>query len=166
MVVAKNDAAHAGLAAQLEARTMTRTYNALCHGTVKNNLRLNLPIGRHPHDRKKMAVNSPRSRQAITNIEVLQHFALARGGKFTLIAAHLETGRTHQIRVHMAHIGHPVLGDMVYGAARQPFNLNGQILHAKKIKFTHPRTNSEMEFDSPLPEYFLQALELIEGETS
>ena len=159
MVVAKNDAAHISLAAQLENRTMGRTYNAVCVGALKHNMRIDLPIGRHPHDRKKMTTGScAKSRDAVTNIEVLENF---KG--YTLIAAKLETGRTHQIRVHMAHIGHPVLGDTVYGAARQPFGLDGQILHAVKIKFIHPSSGDEMEFNSPLPEYFTEVINKLHG---
>jgi 23S rRNA pseudouridine1911/1915/1917 synthase len=162
MVVAKNDAAHIALAAQLERREVGRTYNAVCMGEVKKNFRIDLPIGRHPRDRKKMAVIPPhtktRSRNAVTNIEVLEKF---RG--FTLIAAKLETGRTHQIRVHMAHIGNPVLGDVVYGGARQPFGLTGQILHAVNLRFVHPSSGDEMEFSSPLPKYFTEALSHIGG---
>ena len=169
MVVAKNDTAHVALAAQLERREMGRTYNAICIGTVKKErLRIDLPIGRHPHDRKKMAVipadgrEKTRSRNATTNIEVLERIGDGAGnsGKFTLIAARLETGRTHQIRVHMAHIGNPVLGDTVYGAARQPFGLDGQILHAVKLRFAHPSSGMEMEFNSPLPGYFEDAIRL------
>jgi len=164
MVVAKTDAAHIALAAQLERRTMGRTYNAICIGIVKKNLRIDLPIGRHPRDRKRMAVagvlrEKTRSRNAVTNIEVLEQL-----GRYTLIAARLETGRTHQIRVHMAHIGHPVLGDTTYGAARQPFGLDGQILHAVGLRFTHPTSGEEMEFESPLPKYFTDAIQKIKGE--
>jgi len=158
MVVAKNDAAHIALAAQLERRTMGRTYNAVCMGSVKNNLRIDLPIGRHPHDRKKMTVYPAKARNAVTYIEALEYLK-----NFTLIAARLETGRTHQIRVHMAHIGHPVLGDIVYGAARQPFGLTGQILHAINLQFIHPSSGEEMEFNSPLPEYSTEAISLIGG---
>ncbi|MCL2223919.1 MAG: RluA family pseudouridine synthase [Defluviitaleaceae bacterium] len=164
MVVAKNDTAHIALAAQLEKRTMGRTYNAVCLGNVKKNLRIDLPIGRHPRDRKKMAVIPPhtlektRARNAVTNIEILEKF---KG--FTLIAARLETGRTHQIRVHMAHIGNPVLGDTVYGTARQPFGLEGQILHAVGLRFSHPSSGAEMEFTSPLPDYFQKAILAIGG---
>jgi len=158
MVVAKNDNAHQALAAQLEARTMGRTYNAIvCGALKKERLRIDLPIGRHPHDRKKMAVltnphDGRKTRTATTNIEVLERY----GKQFTLIAARLETGRTHQIRVHMAHIGHPVLGDTVYGAKSQQFF--GQVLHAKELHFIHPTTGKEMEFNSPWPEYFSKAI--------
>lgn len=159
MVAAKNGLAHLALAAQLERRFMGRTYNAVCVGAVKKDrLRIDLPIGRHPHDRKKMAVlTAPgaRARAAATNIEVLKRF-----GNHTLIEAQLETGRTHQIRVHMAHIGNPVLGDTVYGGARQ-HDFGGQILHAVNLRFTHPSTKEEMEFNSPLPEYFMEAMKKI-----
>jgi len=163
MVVAKNDTAHVALAAQLESREMGREYNAVCVGVVKKSrLKINLPIGRHPHDRKKMAVLTglnARARNAVTNVEVLE-----RLGNFTLIAARLETGRTHQIRVHMAYIGNPVLGDTVYGIQRQPMGLNdGQVLHAVKLRFKHPTIGEEMQFESPLPEYFTDALRLVGG---
>ncbi|MCL1878459.1 MAG: RluA family pseudouridine synthase [Defluviitaleaceae bacterium] len=159
MVVAKNDAAHVALAEQLERREMHREYNALCVGAVKKDrLRIDLAIGRHPRDRKKMAVSCTRSRPAVTRIEVLERFK-----NHTLIAAYLETGRTHQIRVHMAHIGHPVLGDVTYGASRQRYEQAGQILHSVKIKFEHPTNGKELEFTSPLPEYFKEALQYAGG---
>ena len=170
MVVAKNDFAHQALAAQLESRQMGRIYNAVvCGALKKESFRIDLPIGRHPIDRKKMAVladtrfgtraASIRAREAITDIKVLERYESNRG-RFTLIAAKLFTGRTHQIRVHMAHIGHPVLGDLTYGTGRQPLlqklneKLGGQILHATQLKFTHPATGREMEFEAPWPEYF------------
>ncbi|MCL1884976.1 MAG: RluA family pseudouridine synthase [Defluviitaleaceae bacterium] len=162
MVVAKNDASHLNLAKQLESREMGRTYNALCIGKIKKpRLRIDLPIGRHPRDRKKMAVitnQNSRARTAATNIEVLEHI-----NNFTLVAAHLETGRTHQIRVHMAYIGNPVAGDTTYGILKQqpPFHQGGQILHATNLSFTHPTTNKEMHFSSPLPDYFTEALNCI-----
>jgi len=158
MVVAKNNYAHVNLAEQLSNRTVGRVYNALCFGTVKSNRQINLPIGRHPTDRKKMAVittPNQRARTAITNIEVVEHLETKKGKKYTLVIAKLETGRTHQIRVHMAHINHPILGDVVYGPERgQPFGLQGQILHARELHFTHPKTGEELVFTSPLPEYF------------
>ncbi|MCL1862639.1 MAG: RluA family pseudouridine synthase [Defluviitaleaceae bacterium] len=157
MVVAKNNAAHAALAAQLESRKMGREYNAICKGVLKKSrLKIDLPIGRHPHDRKKMAVLTAlnaRARNAVTYIEVIE-----RHKNFTHIAARLETGRTHQIRVHMAYIGNPVLGDAVYGSAKQPMGLNGQILHAVKLQLIHPTSGKEMVFESVLPEYFMEAL--------
>jgi 23S rRNA pseudouridine1911/1915/1917 synthase len=156
MVAAKNDIAHQGLAAQLANREMGREYNAICAGNVKKDkMRIDLPIGRHPKDRKKMAVNAPRSRNAVTNIEVLQRLKY-----HSLVAARLETGRTHQIRVHMAHMGYPVLGDVVYGAdSQKQQKYEGQILHAVKLRFAHPLSGKEMELESPLPAYFKDALE-------
>ena len=156
MVVAKNDIAHQGLAAQLADRSMLRVYHALCCGVVaQDKIRINAPIARHPVNRKKMAVPSAfdyqNARDATTYVEVLERFA-----KHTLVSARLETGRTHQIRVHMAYVKHPVLGDTVYGSAGQAdfSNETGQVLHAKKLGFVHPVTGVYMELDTPLPEYF------------
>jgi len=161
MVVAKNDNAHQFLAAQLADRTMGRIYNAVCHGIIKTDkLKIDLPIVRHPTDRKKMAVSLMQhksSRKAVTYVDVL-----SRLKQHTLIAAKLETGRTHQIRVHLSHIGFPVLGDEVYSS--KPSNYGGQILHAKEIKFIHPKTKKEMFFESELPEYFKQCLEKVRGD--
>jgi 23S rRNA pseudouridine1911/1915/1917 synthase len=157
LVAAKNDAAHQALAEQLAAHTMERVYQAVCIGVIKADaLTIDEPIGRHPADRKKMAVvksDRHKKRNAITHITALQRFK-----KFTLIEARLETGRTHQIRVHMSHIGCPLLGDTVYGPKKQPFNTEGQILHAKTLGFTHPATGEQMVFDSVLPEYFVKAV--------
>lgn len=158
MVVAKTDFAHQNLAAQLESRTMGREYNALCVGVLKKDgLKLDLPIGRHPRERKKMAVLA-QSRSAITNIKVLERFK-----NHTLVSARLETGRTHQIRVHMAHIGHPVLGDKLYGnpKPRPPFDTGGQILHAIKLRFVHPHSGEILNFTAPLPDYFQNAIDTI-----
>ena len=164
MAVAKNDCTHAALATQLENRTMGRTYNGIVIGTVKKDFFIiNAPIGRHPTDRKKMAViTSPthRARSAITNVKVLEHYA-GKNGRFTLIEARLETGRTHQIRVHMAHIGHPVLGDPAYGGLCRHFEPGGQVLHAARLRFVHPATNEESEFIADWPEYFREAIERI-----
>jgi len=158
MVVAKNDIAHQGLAAQLADNSMVRIYNAVCCGAVQQDkIRIDAPIGRHPVNRKKMAiVTEPgkRTRRAVTYIEVLE-----RLGKYTLVSARLETGRTHQIRVHMAHIGHPVLGDVTYGGAGQPFGLQSQILHAAQLSFKHPVTAQTMTFTAPWPEYFQQIVD-------
>ena len=158
LVVAKNDHAHLHLSEQLATRKMGRVYNAICTGHIKNDtLRINQPIGRCSHDRKKMAVQTREKqgkfRDAVTNISVLERNETARA-KFTLIEAKLETGRTHQIRVHLAFIGHPVLGDMVYGNEKQPFGLTAQILHAAKLRLTHPTSGEVMEFTSSLPKYF------------
>ena len=160
MVVAKNDMAHQSLSTQLAERTMGRIYHAICIGRLKQDtFTIDLPIGRHPGDRKKMAAfpkNSPKAQQArtaTTHIEILEPL-----GQFTLVKATLETGRTHQIRVHLAHMNYPVLGDTTYGVSRQPFKLDGQMLHAKKIHFTHPVNGECMAFESPLPQYFENVL--------
>ena len=157
IVVAKNDAAHQALAAQLAAREMGRTYNTLCIGRMKqDSRRIDIPIGRHHTDRKKMAAithQGGKAREAITNITVLEPMA-----RFTLVEARLETGRTHQIRVHLSHIGYPVLGDPLYGPKKQPFKTDGQILHARALKLRHPSTGAIMEFEAPLPEYFQKAV--------
>ena len=154
LLVAKNDMAHQSLAAQIKAHSLTRAYKALVHCGFKNdNGTVNLPIGRHRTERKKMAVSYVNSREAVTNYHVLERF-----GSYTLVECVLETGRTHQIRVHMSHIGHPIAGDPVYGVKKEPFQLNGQLLHAYKVGFIHPRTEEYMEFTSPLPEYFEKIL--------
>ena len=157
LVVAKNDRAHAGLAEQFEVHSIQRIYCAVVyhnirqdHGTVEGN------IGRHPKDRKKMAVvPSDRGKRAVTHYRVM-----GRTGRFTAVECRLETGRTHQIRVHMAHIGHPLLGDPLYGPSRNPFGFRGQILHARDLGFLHPVSGQPLFFTSPLPEHFQKALEL------
>jgi len=207
MVAAKNDAAHQALAAQLSAREMGRIYHALCIGRVKQDSQVvDMPIGRHPVDRKKMAAfaqhragaglaragrvspcmewvpgceptqrgyeptqmerTSPRAgrvspsptyagkcRDAVTYVTVLE-----RMDRFTLVEARLETGRTHQIRVHMSYLGYPVLGDPLYGPKKQPFGVQGQVLHAKELRLRHPSSGVAMEFEARLPDYFLAAL--------
>lgn len=158
MVAAKNDKTHQSLASQLSNRTMGREYTALCTGIIKvEKQKIDLPIGRHPHDRKKMAIitnNATKSRNAVTYVEVKE-----RINRYTLISAKLETGRTHQIRVHLAHIGHPVVGDLTYGTVNpKGLNLKGQLLHATKIKFLHPSTGEEKVFESPPPDYFIDAV--------
>ncbi len=156
IVICKNDAAHQSLALQLKEHSITRSYRAI----VWNNLKedegtIDRPIGRHPTDRKKMAINEKNGKRAITHYRVLERF-----GRFTYIECRLETGRTHQIRVHMASIGHPLLGDSVYGpSAKQSLRLQGQCLHAMTLGFLHPSTGKYMEFEAPLPEYFTQLLE-------
>lgn len=151
LLVAKNDEAHAALAAQLKDRSLSRVYEAIVLGRVKEDEgRIDAPIGRSLRDRKKMAVGGAAARQAATRYEVV-----ARYNGYTHIRCHLETGRTHQIRVHMAHIGHPVAGDEVYGRGREKTGLEGQCLHAGRIKFIHPRTGERMEFSCPLPDYFV-----------
>lgn len=154
LVVAKNDLAHIGLAAQIKNHSFTRAYEAVVYGNIKeDNGTVNQPIGRSPKDRKKMAVVFKNSKNATTHYEVLQRF-----GDFTHIRCTLETGRTHQIRVHMAYIGHPVAGDDVYGPKKVIRELNGQCLHAKHIGFVHPRTGEFLEFESELPDYFIRFL--------
>lgn len=154
LVICKNDRSHQRLAEELKEHNITRKYQAIVHGNLKDDTgTVNAPIGRHPIDRKKMSVHAPRGRQAITHYSVLERF-----GMFTYIECQLETGRTHQIRVHMASIGHPILGDAVYGPAKSPYKLEGQTLHAKVLGFEHPITGKYMEFDAPLPEYFEELL--------
>lgn len=146
LVVAKNDDAHVSLQKQIQAREARREYLAIVHGRVREERgRINAPIGRHPVDRKRMAVIAG-GRPAVTDYEVLERFP-----GYTLVRAILQTGRTHQIRVHMAHLGHPVVGDPVYGARRSPWNLKGQCLHAQRLAFRHPRTGAWMSFTAPLP---------------
>jgi len=149
LVVAKNDYSHNFLASQLKDHSMKREYIALVEGRLKNqNGTINAPIGRHPKERIKMAIVE-NGREAITHYEVLEVF-----DKYTLIKCMLETGRTHQIRVHMAKIGHPLVGDPVYGYKKQKFLVNGQMLHAQLLGFIHPSTKEYMEFSSELPKYF------------
>ncbi len=150
LIVAKNDNAHNLLAQQIKEHSFTREYEAVVYGNLKDdNGTVNAPIGRHPLKRKQMAVISTASRNAVTHYKVLERF-----GDFTHLRLLLETGRTHQIRVHMAYIGHPVAGDDVYGPKKVITELSGQCLHAKKIGFIHPVTREYLEFDSPLPDYF------------
>ena len=159
-VAAKNDRAHECLAAQFKEHSITRSYRAILHGNLpEEEITIDAPIGRHPKDRKKMAVLSPgqgTSRRAVTHVKVIERF-----GAYTYVECVLETGRTHQIRVHMAHIGHPVLGDEVYGPKRCPFHLEGQTLHAMVLGFVHPSRQEYMEFTAPLPDYFIRLLELL-----
>ena len=154
IMAAKNNNAHRSLALQLAEHSITRKYNAIVYNNIKEDEgTIDKPLGRNPSDRKKMAV-VPGGRRAVTHYRVLD-----RLGKFTYIEAQLETGRTHQIRVHMTYAGHPLLGDSVYGPKKQPFNLKGQVLHARVLGFVHPVTGEYMEFESPLPEYFQKLLE-------
>lgn len=150
IVVCKNDKAHQSLAEQLKNHSITRRYHAIVHGRIREETgTVNAPIGRHPTERKKMSMKAPNGRPAVTHYTVLERFE-----DYTYVECRLETGRTHQIRVHMSGTGHPVLGDPVYGPARCPFSLQGQTLHAKILGFLHPRTEKYMEFDAPLPDYF------------
>lgn len=150
VIACKNDEAHDFIAAQLKEHSIVRRYHAIVYGNLKEDAgTVHTQIGRHPNDRKKMAVLSRGGKEAVTHYKVLQRF-----GKYTYIECQLETGRTHQIRVHMAHLGHPLLGDTVYGPKDCPFQLEGQTLHAKILGFIHPGTGEYIETDSPLPEYF------------
>lgn len=154
LMVAKTNYAHEKLAEQLKAHTTNRRYAALVEGVIKEERgTVNAPIGRHPSDRKKMTVTDINSKDAVTHFAVVERYK-----SYTLIEAQLETGRTHQIRVHMKFINHPVVGDKVYGIKSQKFNLNGQLLHAKTIGFIHPRSGEYMEFTSELPNYFKDVL--------
>ncbi len=154
LVICKTDHAHQNLANQLKKHDITRKYHAIVHGNLKEDEgTVNAPIGRHPQDRKKMSTKSRHGREAVTHYKVLKRF-----GNYTYIECQLETGRTHQIRVHMASIGHPILGDSVYGPAKCPFKLQGQTLHAKILGFVHPSTGEYVEFDAPLPTYFEELL--------
>ena len=158
IVICKNDQAHNSLAEQLKEHSITRKYHAIVYNNfTEDEGTVDAPIGRSPNDRKKMAVNYKNGRNAVTHYRVLKRF-----GKYTYIECQLETGRTHQIRVHMSSIGHPLLGDTVYGPGKSPVNLQGQTLHAKVLGFIHPATGKYMEFDSPLPEYFQQLLDKME----
>ena len=168
LVAAKNDAAHRGLAEQLEGHRIRREYRALVIGGFSSDSgTIDLPIGRHPVDRKKMAVitGAGKARDAVTHYSVLERF-----GQVTYLSLRLETGRTHQIRVHMSYTGHPLLGDRVYSQhpcafeRRHPELFDGQMLHAVKLSFLHPRTGEAMEFSCPLPDNFLRALELLKHE--
>ena len=154
LVVAKNDIAHNSLAAQLKEHSVKREYRAIAYGRFKEpEGRVDLPIGRDQNDRKKMTVTFKNSKNAVTNYRVLEEL-----NGYSYISCVLETGRTHQIRVHMAHLGHPLAGDDVYGPKKVITALNGQCLHAKILGFVHPVSGEYMEFDSELPEYFTEFL--------
>lgn len=162
LIVAKTDTAHIGLAEQIKEHSFTRAYEAVVYGNIKDDEgTICQPIGRNPKDRKKMAVVYTNSKPATTHYKVLQRF-----GNFTHIRCVLETGRTHQIRVHMAFIGHPIAGDSVYGPKKVITELNGQCLHAKQIGFVHPITKEYMEFESDLPEYFTKFLTKLKHTTN
>ncbi len=156
LVVCKNDLTHNDIARQLKAHSITRVYYAIVHGNIKEDEGVvDAPIGRHPTDRKKMSINEKNGKPAITHYHVLN-----RSGRFTYLECRLETGRTHQIRVHMASIGHPLLGDSVYGSSKAPYSgLEGQTLHAGILGIRHPRTGEYLEIQAPLPEYFVDLLE-------
>ncbi len=157
LVVAKTDTAHNLLSEQLKDRSLSREYYAIVNGNIKEDtMQINLPIGRSPSDRKKMCVTTKNAREAITDVRVLERY-----GKYTLVACKLHTGRTHQIRVHMAYLGHSIVGDKTYGVKKEPFKLDGQLLHARRICFVHPTLGKAMEFEAPLPTYFTDTLDKI-----
>lgn len=158
LLVCKNDFVHQALAEQLKEHSIRRVYHAIVHGVLKEDEgTIDAPIGRHPIDRKKMSINHKNGKEAVTHYKVIQRFK-----NYTYIQCRLETGRTHQIRVHMASIRHPLLGDAVYGPAKCPYKLQGQTLHAKILGITHPRTKEYIEADAPLPEYFSALLKKLE----
>ena len=157
LIICKNDKAHNCIAEQLKEHSINRRYQAICYGVLEEDEGvIDKPIGRHPTDRMKMAVNEKNGKRAVTHYRVLQRFQ-----NYTYIECVLETGRTHQIRVHMASIGHPLLGDEVYSNRKCPYKLQGQTLHAKTLGFIHPSTGNYMEVNAPLPEYFNHLLQIL-----
>ena len=156
LVVCKNDVAHQCLADQLKEHSITRRYEAIVYNSFKEfEGRIEGPIGRHPSERTKMAINQKNGKEAITNYRVLENL----GNGYAHVECRLETGRTHQIRVHMSSIRHPLVGDTIYGPAKDPFGLEGQTLHAKILGFIHPTTKEYMEFEAPTPDYFTKLLQ-------
>ena len=157
IIICKNDEAHRKIAQQLKEHSITRKYRAIVYGRImEEEGTVYAPIGMHPTDRKKLATNEKNGKPAVTHYKVLERF-----DKYTYIECQLETGRTHQIRVHMTSIGHPLLGDEVYGNAKCPFKLEGQTLHAMTIGFIHPTTGEYVEYEAPLPEYFEHLLQIL-----
>ena len=157
IIICKNDKAHLSIAAQLKEHSITRKYRAIVWGVIRDEEgRVDAPIGRDPQNRKRMAVNHKNGKSAVTHYRVLQRFK-----NYTYIECQLETGRTHQIRVHMTSIGHPLLGDTLYGTGRSPFHLEGQTLHAMVIGFQHPSTGAYVEVTAPLPDYFEHLLKVL-----
>lgn len=157
VIACKNDRAHACIAEQLKEHTIVRKYRAIVHGNIKcEEGTVHTQIGRHPAERKKMAVLNSGGKEAITHYRILEHFK-----NYSYIECQLETGRTHQIRVHMAYLGHPLLGDMVYGPKNCPYRLDGQTLHAQILGFLHPQTGKYIETNAPLPEYFSRLLSIL-----
>lgn len=157
VIIAKNDKAHINLSNQIQKRKVKKTYIALVRGVIKENeATINMPIGRSIKDRKKMAV-SKNGKEAITNFKVLKRFT-----GYTLLEVNIETGRTHQIRVHLAEIGFPIVGDMVYSNGKNPFNVEGQMLHAAKLELKHPTTQKDVTFEATLPEYFKKIVKELE----
>ena len=157
LVVCKNDFTHKALAADLSVHNITRVYECICYNRFNNTEgTIDAPIGRNPVDRKKQAIDKVNGRRAVTHYKVIDQFK-----DYSHVECRLETGRTHQIRVHMASISHPLLGDDVYCNSKSQFNLQGQTLHAKILGFTHPRTNEYMEFEAKRPEYFEKLLKVL-----
>ncbi len=162
LIVAKNDKAHINMSEQIKDRKVKKTYIALVRGTVpENEATINMPIGRSTKDRKKMAVVK-NGKEAVTHFKVIQRYATSKG-TYTLLEIKIDTGRTHQIRVHMSEIGYPVIGDEVYSNGKNEFNVHGQCLHAQKLEFKHPIKGKEMKLEAPLPEYFQKILEELEN---
>ena len=162
LIICKNDMSHVNIAEQIKMHSVNRIYEGIVYGNVKNDEgTIEGAIGRHPIERKKMSINEKNGKPAITHYKVLERF-----GNYTYMQFKLETGRTHQIRVHMSSIGHPLLGDSLYSSGKTPFkNLVGQTLHAKTIGFIHPSTNEYLEFSAPLPEYFENLLTQLKKRT-
>ncbi len=157
VIIAKNDLAHINLSNQIQSRKVKKTYVALVRGNIKENeATINMPIGRSTKDRKKMAVIKT-GKEAITHLKVLERF-----DGYTLIELIIETGRTHQIRVHMAEIGYPIVGDMVYSNGKNPFGVEGQMLHAQKLEFKHPNTGKIVAFEAQLPKYFVEIIDQLQ----
>jgi len=157
LIIAKNDKSHVNMSEQIKNHEVKKTYIALVRGSVKENeATINMPIGRSNSDRKKMAVNK-NGKNAVTHIKVLKRF-----DKYTLLEINIETGRTHQIRVHLSHIGYPIIGDYTYSNGKNEFGVEGQCLHAKQLEFKHPITGKDMKLEAPLPKYFEELLQIID----
>lgn len=161
ILVCKNDLSHQRMAAQFKEHSMNRVYHAIVWGNLKEDRgTIHAPIGRHPVDRKKMSINHKNGKDAVTHYTVLKRYR-----KYTYVACSLETGRTHQIRVHMASLGHPLLGDTTYGFSKQPYLTNGQVLHAKTLGIVHPITWQPLTVEAPLPEYFTNLLSCLDAQS-
>lgn len=159
LLVAKTNLSHLSLSEQIKEKTVKRSYRAICHGVLRSDRgKIDAPIGRHQTERKKMTVTNKNSKEAVTHFEVLERFH-----DYTFIKCVLETGRTHQIRVHMKYMGHPILGDEVYGPKSNEFKIKGQVLHAAEIGFIHPVTKEYMEFSADIPDNFKTVLENLRG---
>ena len=158
LIIAKNDEAHVNMSEQIKNHEVRKTYIALVRGVIKENeATIDMPIGRSQSDRKKMAVNK-NGKNAVTHIKVLKRY-----DKYTLLEIHIETGRTHQIRVHLSHIGYPIIGDYTYSNGKNEFGITGQCLHAKRLEFKHPITQKEMKLEAPLPKYFEEILKKLDN---